>query len=220
MRNDDRPPLLRKTEIVCRQLHCSLMSLGTYAFCHRRLCSVCTDRHGNAWLSLLIVCCYPSCSPLATGGHATVHTPPTPSNFHSFTFMSVLHVSKFDGRHFVHININSNVAQKDALSQIHIFYCLCWSLGEVYKHTSIKYSSICRTWEKLALKSESWHLYETITPVLCFWPGRLGVYGWCYVYMWPGMPGHLTALFRSGYWNSTAAWRGDSGKVLGRRSGL
>ena len=42
------------------------------------------------------------------------------------------------------------------------------------------------------------YLYETIAPVVCFWPVRLGIYWWYYVYVtyWPGTLGHLTALFR------------------------
>ena len=45
--------------------------------------------------------------------------------------------------------------------------CVCWSLKEVYKHTTIKYSSVSRKHEQLALKKLIvTYLFNNITGVL------------------------------------------------------
>ena len=119
-------------EIVCCQLCCSSWSSEIYIFRRRRLClgslpsgecmhTVAADRLLSPPLSSLAAC-----------GHATVCPSQTPSisfsimissKFDSFTFTSILHLFKAVGhwwRHFVYININSNVAQKGAVKKNHI----------------------------------------------------------------------------------------------------
>ena len=86
MQNDDRPPPLWLSEIICWQLYCSAPP-PEHAFCRPHLCS---DRlhHGNACRSHH--CQSSAVATLLTAhGHATVHPSPTHSILSSITTPSV-----------------------------------------------------------------------------------------------------------------------------------
>ena len=114
-----------------------------------RMQTIATDH--LPWLphSLLAVSVYATVCPSPTSSISLSIT--TPSNFDSSTLMSVLHVSEAGACHFVYINIDSNVAQKDALAK-KSYLLVHMLIARASIHTSIKSSSICEKREQLARK--------------------------------------------------------------------
>ena len=144
--NGNRSPLWRQPEIVCRWLLKIAIAGNT---CIPLLPTECVGRHDHH------VCNghhSPSANillPVRQTSSTLLST--TPSNGDSFALLSDLHVFGHHIWFYLRKFSTSILAKKGWLSKNHSYSCMCSSPGKVYKHTTIKYCSICRNRVQLAI---------------------------------------------------------------------